>query len=469
MHQSKLIRLLKNLDKSEFNELGRRIKNPLFNRRESLVHLFNLLKKSYPDFNTNQLKKENVSAILFGENEAKAIKKLEDTIYHFNQLTQDLILEKELKQNKTLQRFTYLTALINRGAIAVFHLEAEKLIKQIKQEKEQLSRSFYLYQILNLMYCYPLEGNALALKNDIIEQLLIHLDDFYFTNKLFYSSEIEARKEVYKEDVRNTLVDEISSEVQHSTNDFSLLLQLIYLANSSDKKSMSDFLSLKNKLFSSLKQLTSAEQIRLITTLINYCGKLYMSKVEGITKEWFLLYKHIVDEKIIFDLNLINQTTFINIIHLACNQNEHNWAQSFIKQSKKYIKDKDLYLLGQSILDYEKKNYEKVILQLHQIDFNNVHRNITCRSLLIKSYYELKDFDILDNQIKAMDIYLRRNITNSADFLEANLTFLTMVKKLAKANFWSLKKQQDLRTEIEKETRIAYQSWLLDKANELFN
>lgn len=467
MQQSKLIKYLKILKKPELNELGRIVKNPLFNRREGPIALFQHLKRHYPKFDSRALLKEEIYFQIFLEDKKFDPKKLEDTIYHLTKMTTDFLERKELNRNKVLKKFVFLNALVERGAFDVLQSEAPKVLKEIQNDDEQLSSKFYKYQIKNLQYCFPEKGNIIVTPTEDLIELTKELDDFYFINKLFYASELKARTEINVKNFQQELLSEVLECIDKNNETNSPLLEVLYQLFSSNEDSLKEYLRIKNCVFENLPRFSNTMQVRLITTLINRCKLLYSKQEPQAVVEWFALYKKLVDSKLLFEMNMINQTTFINIIHMGCNQKELDWVQEFIIVAKDYIPDEDLFVLGQSILMFEKGNYKEVIQKLQLIDFSHVHRNITCRSLLVKSFYKLKDFDILDNQISAFEIYLRRNINNAPDFLETNLKFLKVLKKLVKVQFQEKEERLKLQEKIKASTKLAYKSWLLNMVNNL--
>ena len=50
LEDSKLVTLLKSLNKQEFERLEKYVKSPFFNSSEQLITLFDLLRNDYPDF-----------------------------------------------------------------------------------------------------------------------------------------------------------------------------------------------------------------------------------------------------------------------------------------------------------------------------------------------------------------------------------------------------------------------------------
>ncbi|MGB0930972.1 MAG: hypothetical protein ACPGVB_09370, partial [Chitinophagales bacterium] len=67
MLQSKLIDLLKSLNKKEFRNFEKKfVNNPLFNTNDKVSAMFGFFKKYYPDFENENLTKEFAFKKIFG-------------------------------------------------------------------------------------------------------------------------------------------------------------------------------------------------------------------------------------------------------------------------------------------------------------------------------------------------------------------------------------------------------------------
>src|SRR5438876_8729788 len=65
MQKSSLISVLKSLTEGEFKQLERFVLSPFFNRQRNVARLFEVLKKYYPLYASNALKKERVFKKLY--------------------------------------------------------------------------------------------------------------------------------------------------------------------------------------------------------------------------------------------------------------------------------------------------------------------------------------------------------------------------------------------------------------------
>lgn len=65
MNNSKLIRILKTLNKQEFKKLDKFVKSPYFIKERHCYPLFNILKKRYPGFDAGEITNEEIYEELY--------------------------------------------------------------------------------------------------------------------------------------------------------------------------------------------------------------------------------------------------------------------------------------------------------------------------------------------------------------------------------------------------------------------
>jgi len=90
--------------------------------------------------------------------------------------------------------------------------------------------------------------------------------------------------------------------------------------------------------------------------------------------------------------------------------------------------------LGNAILHFARKEYGEVIACLQQIEMKDIFHKLTARSLLIRSYYELGEWTVLKNYIKAGKRFIERKKTIAPTTGIANLNFYNFVAELIKYN-----------------------------------
>ena len=95
---------------------------------------------------------------------------------------------------------------------------------------------------------------------------------------------------------------------------------------------------------------------------------------------------------------------------------------------------------------FYQKNYDDVLSHISKVHFNGAHDHINAEMLYIKSYYlkiawqyqqpkgvNIRLEEALENKLKALQAYLRRNKTAIKIDLQGHKNFIGCVQKLSKA------------------------------------
>ncbi|MGB1017919.1 MAG: hypothetical protein ACPGVH_02520 [Chitinophagales bacterium] len=456
MKNHKLILILKTLSKKEINAFVRMVSTPYFNRKEEVILLVVFLKKYYPKFQENLIKKEKIFNAI---NKEKTFNKrfLDDTVYYTIKLLEKFMVLEHLNNNSFTNSKILSKELRNRKLNVLSLKELEKSKKIFSNENLNFESDYELYFISLDEYLEP--NNKF--KSDYIEPLLNankFLDLHYWKNKLWINSELLSRREI-NNDLEEVLTEFQLNQIEKVLINYDdLILQVLYFLNANnDKYSLGEIFDKLNEKFVFLEKKI---QLLILVGLINYCKKQYTKTQDAVfTKYWFDFYKFGYEKNVFQKVNSRLDTTFINIVHLGLVNNEFEWVAYFIEDYEKYIKDKMLLKLGRAMLNFKLENYNLVLSELLALNFGHIHQNLTSRSLIAKTYYKMKEYDLLDNHLKAFDLYLRRQKELSKQLMQVNLNFITAVKKLMLLQYD--KKALVSLNKYLKEKPIAYKRWIL--------
>lgn len=455
MQNHKLVLILKTLSKKELNAFTRLVNTTYFNRKEEVILLVEYLKNQYPKFSENLIKKERVFKVISKE---KTYNKrfLDDTVYHSIKLLEQFLVMEHLNNDAFSSSKLLFKELEERKLNGLAFKELEKSKKLLTKKKLDLNTDaewyrLYLSEYLTQDISYKVQ-DLIPLKaaSNSIEL-------YYWKNKLWFNDEVSSRAEISNNlDVVlgvNELV-KIKAYLKQNSND--IILKILSFLNNENSKS--DFEEIFDNLKTSNKLIDDNTFLIFISSLTNYCKKQYALTQDLIfTKYWFELYQFGYLNGIFVKTNKINDSNFLNTVHLGLVHKEYDWVNFFIEDYKKHLTDKMLFNLSKAMYNFELRNYDAVLQELLEVNFGHIHQNLTARSLIAKTYFEMKEYDLLDNHLKAYDIYLRRQTELSEQLLEVNLNFVSAVKKLALAQF-DKKAMVSLQKDL-KEKPIAYKSW----------
>ena len=115
---------------------------------------------------------------------------------------------------------------------------------------------------------------------------------------------------------------------------------------------------------------------------------------------------------------------------------------------------------------FSKKEWNKVIELLQQVEYDDVFYKLDSKALLLKTYYEMSEWLVLDSLIDSFQILLRRNKEISKQHRSNYLHLVKFVKKLSHLMPDDTAKIEAVRDKIEAAKQVADRGWLLEKLRE---
>lgn len=155
MHKLTLINTLKSFSLKEIREFGDFVRSPFFNKNQAAMKLYDYVKKYYPDFDSNKLKKETAYRELFGKTEYSE-SFLKTIIHILTDLSEKFLFQMNLSKKPALEKLMICDELnIRKLEKQFFKLikETEKEIEKVKNANEFKYFYYrYLYYALRFEY-----------------------------------------------------------------------------------------------------------------------------------------------------------------------------------------------------------------------------------------------------------------------------------------------------------------------------
>lgn len=113
-------------------------------------------------------------------------------------------------------------------------------------------------------------------------------------------------------------------------------------------------------------------------------------------------------------------------------------------------------------LEYTRGNHAAALRLLQTADFKDLVNNLIAKTLLLKIYFELDEFDPLESHLDSFHNFIRRREVN--DYHRSNYTnIITLVRKLMALPPGDAAAQAALRQEIETTEVLTERDWLLEQ------
>jgi hypothetical protein len=205
----------------------------------------------------------------------------------------------------------------------------------------------------------------------------------------------------------------------------------------------------------------------LYTFALNYCVKKVNIGQEKYQEEMFTLYDEGLKLKILIDNDKLNQFKFNNITKLALRLGKIDWTETFIEDYKKFVEPQyhETYVHNAySMLYFAQGKYEETMIRLQQVDYKELFITMDAKVLLMKVYYQLDEYDVLESFINSFKVFLRRKDI-LAYHQEIYKNFIRMMQKLINLPPFNKAAKEKLKKEIEGIQKLLEKKWLLEQLN----
>jgi len=473
--------LLKCLNEKEFKQLGKYILNG--SNKSYLIKLFQYLTRYYPEFKHKNLNKKNCYQFVFKEqmNELKKLdktkqesfisKKLKNPFHQLNNTLSQFLIHLELEHDSYEKNMLLLKSLSRRKMDDECVSLIDKEIALIDKSKEK-----YLDQDLERFQYNHFKrklSNKMSTEAGLEHTILNDLDAYYFNVKLIYNCALVTLEKVFFRDIDNLMIPEIIDKLEKGDLKKvtpSIQLNLYFLKLMSDEDNI-NYDEVKKYYFDNYEHLNQEDKINSIIYLTNYCNHENRFNHSTKLKEMLLLYKFAIEKNVFIEDNTMASIYFKNIVTVGLAVKEFDWVEQFIDQHKKYLKTKEkenTVKLCRAKVYQSKGENSKVIELIQFVEFQDLMDNIIVRTMLLKSYYELKEWHTLDFFFESFAKYVKRNKAMSENMKLTLSNMLSFTRHLVKVQGTKQYTKDDLEVKFENSKPLFMNKWLLQKIDELF-
>lgn len=464
MYNSKLILLLKSFSSKEYKEFQRFVASPFFNTNKEVVDFSTRLKKLGPDFKESSINKERIFKKMYpSRNFSEA---------HFKFLTNQLLKLAEryiaisnMEQKDTMKDYYLLDSYVQRGIDKNYQFILKKAKKMLQSKKERdadfLHQEYLLTDIANLHF----DKQSKRQSNEHLQKMVDTFDNYYMANKLKYTCQMLNNQSIISESYNISLAAEISAFIRKNGYNHIPAVHLyhnIYLLLTEGEKEQ--FISAV-QLFKDYEGIFEKTELRqILYFLVNFCIRQLKSGDDGdyYFNELFTLYQEGVDTGLLLEQGQINPWDYKNIIKIGLKLQRFSETESFIidyngKLKEQYKEDALHYNLAE--LFYYKKQPQKALEHLVEVEFSDIYYILGTKKLLLKIYFETNEHNAMESLLVSFQTYLKRNKLISENVRDTYLNFTKCLYKIIK-NI-----NEDLSIEIENTSPLIDKPWLMSYAD----
>lgn len=470
MQKSSLVAILKRLSKRDWREFRKFVRSPYFNQREDVVLLFDYLDEAIHFLPPMAMHREKVFSKVYAEGFDE--KKLRHTTSFLLKILKKYLTQAEF-ENDQVQTQQYLCKSFRKKGMEVF-FEKELIQNRVILEKENYRDSKFYFKNYELgMEEAGFTAAHLRKENKNFQFTADNLSISFVASMLKLGCEIQSHQTMSEEVYDLKLLPDILDLMESGKFEKVPIVDLYFhcyganenLKNNTITKSEKHFQELK-KLIQQYWKIIPPNEIRdIYLYAINYCIKRLNSGERHFIREAFELFRSGLKNETLLEEGVLSSFSYKNITRLGMALNENKWVEQFLEEYKKYLHPRErenTWRYNFAFFYFQQEKYKDAMQLLLRVEFKDVLNNLDARRMLLKSYFELGEYNALDSLLDSFSRYIQRQ-KEMGYHRENYLNLIRFVKKIIHAKVDDKKTWKQMREEIKSTNRLAEREWLLEK------
>ncbi len=471
MVNSKLLHYLKQLSRKDLLQFRDFVHSPYFNKHQKTKALLDYLLRVGWE-REKKLQKENIFSALF-KGEKYDEQQVSNLMTYLLRLLRRFLEQEYFEGQLDSRKIALLEGSRDKGLQKLFELTSRQIEKEIVQNDFPDGEDYYYRsQYYELMDLHEVEyGNWTD--NLALEKSVEYLDKFYIIEKIKRATQIQARKTMTGNPIQLNLMKELMKLIQQKnfSDPIMLLYQATYqlLADETEKS----FFQLKALLEKDAMNIPDKDGKNLYKHALNFCVRQVNLGKDAFKKESFDLYKEMLHTGLIYYNDEILQWDYSNIVTFGCQLKEYDWTDKFIFEQKEYlpkhIRD-NAFTYNLAVFYLHTQKYDHAARLLNNVEFTDLNYQILTRILLLKIYFNSRDWQALEYHLDSFRIYILRHKVINENRKPAYLNLIRFSKKMAELyeekNYMRKKelkeKLEQLMEKVEQHPKVLNKSWLLE-------
>ncbi len=300
------------------------------------------------------------------------------------------------------------------------------------------------------------------------------LDQYFILEKLKMCVSILTHKRISKKEYNLVFLEEILDHLEKESSYLKVdSIKLFYMAIKIQLR-RNDVWAFEDLIVQLSKQNNiTIEDLRDIYFIaFNYCVQKVNEGHSRYLEKLYILYKQSLENNILLLNEKISPWNYKNIVSVGLRLKDYEWIYKFIQQYKKKLDGSDAqnaYNYNLARYYFYIKEYKKLLQLLQVVEYSDVFYKLDSKTLLLKAYYEMNEFDALHSLMDSFKQLLRRKKIISDNHKTNYLNLVRFLKRLSQINPRDKKRLATLKKQIDESSQIADKNWLLEKMEEKNN
>jgi hypothetical protein len=415
MHQNKFIQALGRFHRKEMTRFRAFCFSPYFNKHHRVRGLVAYLSALFPKFDEQNCDRYLLFNELFPAEEFDQ-GKLSLVFTYSQKCLEQFLIQEQLQNEPGQQKILLLRKLIQQRAYPAFE---KKLHKQEKSHHQlPLRNADYYFQAYQLAKQADDYYNLIDRRrgDNSLEEKQKNLNLFFLLEKLKDACETKVRQNIMKVHFQDHWMDLVLREISSRQEDFmeypSIVLYFQIYQMLDDQADTQRYYQALSTLEGRTHLFPREELAHIYIYFMNYCISRINKGDSNFLEEVFKLYKAQLAEDLLFDEGKLSEWDYKNIVTTAIRLGELSWVNEFIEGYKSRLPDaarENAYRFNLAAYYYAKRTYGKVLELLTQVEYSDLRYNLSAKTLLLRTYYDLEEYEPLAALTEAFLQSLMRN------------------------------------------------------------
>ena len=495
MTRHPLIQALRTLSRAEMRRFREMAESPYFNKHRDVRKLIAFLEKIYPDFSARKCERARLAARLFAERHKTetvqtataasrssgmngAEKHLAVVFTYAWRLFREFAALEQERGEKTEKLLRQLVFFRQRGLFKIYDKRQASLKNRLENSPMRDSRHYLQALLLEseLNHYHNIRNTYESAKHLMRKQQA--LDSFFFSEKLKDACELHIRNKITKTTYELSMLEVVlqqtdSAAAPHQQLAAIVVYRQILLLLQAGTPAQYEAL-LKN--IRDTEAAFSREELQNIYNYLqNYCIEQINSGQSLYLRKAYKLYQRQLQKGLLLDeRGFLPEWHYKNITTIGLRLGETEWVHQFIHEYREQLPPdarEAAFTFNLAAWHYACAEYKQVLQLLVQLEYNDFRYYLGAKALLLRTYYELEEYEALASLAEAFRQYLKRHKILADERVKAFRKLLRFTRRALllkiekglhrKEKF--LRDKQKLEADIQKAGTIINKEWLMEK------
>ncbi|NRB61745.1 MAG: hypothetical protein HRU40_01720 [Saprospiraceae bacterium] len=477
---NRFVRSIRELDRREMSRFVAFVHSAYLNKHKGVRILVDYLNSVYPNVTLENAHVTHLEKVVMSHPDIKT-GSFAPVLTYAQRLLESFFAMESFLHDDFQQQLYLLQQLRHRKQTEPYERHLKKAQKILDKNRKQDAR--HLFHRFQLGYetgeYFVLQEKRQA--DTSLQERQNAFDLYFISEKLRDACEIQVRQEIMKGEYELRFLGPILEDIRCHLEKYQsipaifIFYSLYQMLREEDHQY---YFAALHTIQENKMAFDRPDLITIYNYLMNFCIARINRNDKGFLQELFTLYKLQLSDDLLLDDGYLSEWDYKNIVTTALRLNELPWAIQFIEEYKALLlpgSRENAYRFNKASYHYEAREYDSVLELLTQVEYSDLRYSLGTRALLMRTYYDLDEFDALHALTESFKQYLLRNrlMSDTRRLGYYNLFRLTRKTALLRTRFPYLKKEKANREldkimeEIGSTDEVFNRSWLVKKINDL--